>query len=110
MSSPHPRLPLVLSATLAATEQAQRLLPAGAPAIETLVHRAIAASRVHSEPKVGGTTTVFVPQHGLVVVVERTLSPLTNRRAWRPLAVRRDPRGPAAFHARREDPGREENR
>jgi hypothetical protein len=86
----HPRLPLVLGATQTATDQAARLLPAGAQ-LENLVLGAIASGRMFARSRKTGTARVHLPAHGLVVDVARVPSP-SGRGAWRPLRLYREGR------------------
>jgi hypothetical protein len=84
----HPRRPLVLAASRYALDQAARLLPAGV-CLENVVEAAIIAGtlEIKGPPKIGQTATVYVNAHKVAVEVRRTLSPMTNRKAWQPINV-----------------------
>ena len=84
--TPAKPMPLVLQATQEAVQDAERL-GLDRP-LENLVHEAILAGRIASEPGVGRHTSVFVDPD-LVVRVLRTRSKLSGRRAWLPVGVGR---------------------
>ena len=76
--------PLVLTATRRALVEAAELLP-GRP-LEVVVGEAIAAGRISETHGSRSLARVHVTP-SVVVLVARTTSPLTGRRAWRPLIL-----------------------
>lgn len=85
----HPRLPLVF-ASRAASRQAARL---GLGVIENAVGEAILAGRVSHDPHREGDTARVEIGAGVIALAARTRSPLSGRRAWKVIAVRRDDGG-----------------
>jgi hypothetical protein len=85
----HPRLVLVLGASAKVLDQARRLGFTGV--LENEVQAAIVAGQIrrHGARKVGDTTGVFLRDWGLLVIVKRTVSPLSGRKCWVPIECRR---------------------
>jgi hypothetical protein len=85
--SDHPRRPLVLCATARAVEEAERLGFRGC--IENAVERALLRGDViGGTSRDGGTMVTLLREHGVEVVVTRTRSASSGRRAWLPSGVR----------------------
>ncbi len=82
------RRPLVMSATRDAVEQAKRLGFTGC--LENLTEQAIQRGDVvGGTSHDGGTMVALMREHGVEVVVTRTRSPSSGRKAWLPSEVRR---------------------
>jgi hypothetical protein len=85
--SDHPRRPLVLAATESALHEARRIGYRGV--LENAVEAAfLRGDVVGGTSREGGTMVVLLREHGVEVVVTRTRSASSGRRAWLPSEVR----------------------
>jgi hypothetical protein len=84
--SDHPRLPLILSASRAAVDQARRL-GVDRP-LENLVEEAIKCGDLEGGHQVGHVGGCPIPEFGVFVVLNRTRAP-SGRKAFHPIGVKR---------------------